>query len=165
MSEDYIPPKGSINKKKVDGWINDLVDDAQYNFASYAECFISENLIRKYIQAEKIPLSPEAKKEIGKWKGTETTNKGKANISIDIRNMSTDLGLCLSYLSMDYLANLVDKGQDKIMDAALSRDATEYKPIRDALMHTALLTNAAKLRLSSTYENIKGRIKTKLSGS
>ena len=46
VSGEYSPPEGSTNKEKVDGWIYELADDAKYNFASYAECFISENLIR-----------------------------------------------------------------------------------------------------------------------
>jgi hypothetical protein len=51
------------------------------------------------------------------------------------------------------------KKVDPIRAAGLSRDTKEYKPVRDALAHTALLTDLAKLRLTSTYENIKARIK------
>jgi hypothetical protein len=46
VSTEYELPKGAKNKVKVDGWVNGLSDDAKYNFGSYAECFISENLIR-----------------------------------------------------------------------------------------------------------------------
>jgi hypothetical protein len=81
------------------------------------------------------------------------------NISIEIRQSSKDL----SYLSMDDLANLVDK-EDPIKKASLSRDAKEYRPIRDALAHTALLTDIAKSKLTTVYENIKGRVRTLLSG-
>lgn len=49
----------------------------------------------------------------------------------------------LSYLSMDSLANLVDKNTD-VKRASLSWDAHEYKPMRDALSHTALLSDVAK---------------------
>ncbi len=124
--------------------------DARYNFASYAECFISENLIRKYIQEKKVPLSPEAQKEFEKWRNKETDSKKKGNISIEIRKTNTKL----SYLTMDGLANLVDK-KDPLKDACLSRDANEYKPVRDALAHTALLTDAAKQKLTTVYSNIK----------
>ena len=68
---------------------------------------------------------------------------------------------------MDDLAYLVDN-KDKNTPtkvACLARDADEYKPIRDAIAHTALLTDAAKNKLTSVYENIKGRVKTMLSGS
>jgi len=161
VSEEYEIPKDSIspkNKKKVDGWVGELGEDAKYNFTSYAECFVSENLIRKHIREEKIKLSPKAQSEVSTRKQGETQNKKKGNISIEIRRSPNDS----SYLSMDHLANLVDK-KDPIKEACLSRDANEYKPIRDALMHTALLTDEAKQKLSSVYENIKGRIKTLLS--
>ena len=63
---------------------------------------------------------------------------------------------------MNDLAYLVDK-KDRIKDACLARDANEYKPIRDAIAHTALITDVAKNKLTSVYENIKGRIRTLLS--
>jgi len=153
VSDEYVFPKGSTNNKKIDGWINDLGNDAQYNFSSYADCFISENLIRKYIDEKKVALSNEAKQEVEDMKKRESENKGKGNISIEIRKANLDL----SYISMDGLANLVDK-KDPNKEACLSRDAKEYKPVRDALMHTARLSDKAKLKLSSVYENIKGRI-------
>lgn len=158
VSEEYILPKDSENRKKVGGWVNDLGGDAKYNFASYAECFISENLIRKYIQEKKVPLSKEAKEEISKLQKRETDSKNKGNISIEIRKISTEL----SYLSMDGLANLVDK-KDPLKEACLSRDANEYKPVRDALAHTALLTDEAKQKLTTVYSNIKERVKALLS--
>ena len=63
----------------------------------------------------------------------------------------------LSYLSMNCFANLVDK-KDPNKEACLLRDANEYRPIRDALAHTALLTDVAKKKLTTVYENIKGRV-------
>jgi hypothetical protein len=99
----------------------------------------------------------EAQKESQKWKKVEVDSKNKGNISIDIRRIGGDL----SYLSMNYLAYLVDK-KDPLKEACLARDANEYKPIRDAIAHTALLTDIAKSRLTSVYENIKGRIRTLL---
>lgn len=58
---------------------------------------------------------------------------------------------------MNCLAGLADRAPDKIKDAALSRDAVEFKPMRDAVAHTALLTDAAKTRLSTVRENIRGK--------
>lgn len=60
---------------------------------------------------------------------------------------------------MNDLANLVDQG-DPITEANLPRDAKEYKPLRDALAHTALLTAVAKVKLTSVYKNIRGRVQT-----
>jgi hypothetical protein len=112
--------------------------------------------VRKYIKEKKIALSPEAVTEAGRWKQAEADNKGKGNISIPIRRLAGDS----SYLSMDHLANLVDKAADPQKEARLSRDAKEYKPIRDAVAHTALLTDPAKNKLATVRENIKGRLKT-----
>jgi len=155
VTEEYTPSSSSLNKDKVDGWVNGLANDAEFNFASYAECFVSENLIRHYIHDKNISISKEAKDEIQKWQTKELDSKGRGNISIDIRKNSDEL----SYLSMDHLANLVDKVQDKLKDAGLSRDASEYKPVRDALAHTALLTDSAKIKLTSVYQNIQARLK------
>ena len=91
-------------------------------------------------------------------KTREEESKGRGNISIAIRRLPTDS----SYLDMDQLANLVDK-RDPLQQACLSRDAKEYKPIRDAVAHTALLTDKAKHKLSTVRENIKERVKTILS--
>jgi hypothetical protein len=153
VSDEYTPPVGTKNKGKIDSWVDELADDAQYNFSSYAECFISENLIRKYIHEKKIPFSKEANAEIDVRKKAEADSKNKGNISIDIRQKQTNS----SYLSMTHLAYLVDK-KDPNKEACLARDANEYRPIRDALAHTALLTDVAKKKLTSVKENIKGRV-------
>ncbi len=155
VSKGYGPSKGSKSKKKVDGWISDLSDDAAFNFESYAECFISENLIRKYIKDNKTAMTSIAKGEVAKWRKTERDRKRSGNINISIRQGNDDL----SYLDMDYLARLVDKAGAQ---NCLPHDAKQYKPIRGALMHTALLTNTAKRKLTTVYENIRGRIKTLL---
>jgi len=154
VSGDYELPKDSPNRQKVERWVSELQGDAAFNFESYAECFISENLIRKFINEKKLTLSHEAVEEAEKWKKVEKDNKNKGNISIAIRRVISDL----SYLSMDHLANFVDK-KDKIKEASLARDASEYRPIRDAVAHTSLLTDAAKKKLTSVYENIKARVK------
>lgn len=153
VSEEYSLPKGSSEKEKVDGWVNELANDAKFNFSSYADCFLAENIIRKFIEEKKVSLSPEAIEAIERWRKTEGENKGKGNISIEIRQRNSDL----SYLAMDDLANLVDK-RDPTKEACLSRDAKEYKPIRDALAHTALITDLAKTKLNMVFENIKARI-------
>src|ERR1035437_2154306 len=158
VAKGFEPSGKSKAADRVDRWVDDLGSDAAFNFESYAECFVSENLVRKYIGEKGIALSSEAKAEATKWKEREKQSRGKGNISIQIRRVAGDL----SYLSMDDLANLVDK-RDKNLDASLSRDASEFKPIRDAVAHTALLTEAAKAKLTTVRENIKGRVKTLLS--
>jgi hypothetical protein len=159
VAKDYEPSKRTKATDKVDNWVNELSEDAAFNFESYAECFISENLVRKYIREKPIPMSAEAQAEAAQWKDRERDSKNKGNISIEIRRVGGDL----SYLSMDALANLVDKPKDRLKEAALARDAAEFKPIRDAVAHTALLTDEAKKKLATVRENIKWRVKTLLS--
>jgi hypothetical protein len=159
VSKDYeiSDTKHPRKKEKVNEWVNGLTEDARYNFPSYAECFISENLVRRHIEEKEIKLSREAKSEVTKMKKKEKTNKERGNVSIPIRKTPVNT----SYLAMDDLANLVDK-RDPIKEACLARDANEYKPIRDAIAHTALLTDEAKTRLTTVSDNIKGRIRTLL---
>jgi len=152
--DEFIPPKSSENRNLIDGWVDSLGDDAQFNLASYAECFVSENLLRKYIKEKNVTITPEATAEFEKWKSNEAQFKGKANISFEIRQNADDL----LYLSMEHLANLADMHKEN-KQAALSRDAIIYKPVRDALAHTAILTAIAKQSLNTTYENIKARVK------
>jgi hypothetical protein len=159
VSKEYEPSKGSKRRGKVAGWVEGLSGDAAFNFESYADCFVSENLVRNYIKEKRLPLSKEAKAEAKKWKDREAASKGKGNISIPIRREPKDS----SYLSMDDLASLVDKGKDPLKEACLARDANEYKPIRDAVAHTALLTDKAKNKLQTVRENIKERVRTILS--
>ena len=59
---------------------------------------------------------------------------------------------------MGHLANLIDKAPDKNKDVGLSRSAIVYKPMRDAVGHTSLLTSVAKKQLTVEYENIKSRL-------
>lgn len=152
--DEFIPPKSSSTRSKVDEWVNSLSDDAQFNISSYTECFISENLLRKYIKDKHIAISPEAINECETRRKSESMAKNKANISFDVRQNVDDL----NYLSMEYLANLADMHKEH-KATALSRDAITYKPVRDAMAHTSILTSVAKQSLSLTYENIKARIK------
>lgn len=157
VSEEFTLSDQSANKQKVNGWVNSLSDDAKHNFTSYAECFISENLIRKYISEETVTLTAEVQGEITRLKTKETNNKRDGNINIDLRQNNQDT----SYLDMAWLAKIVDRPGTQ---NTLHNDGKQYKPIRDALMHTALLTQEAKDKLNTVRENIKGRLKSLLFG-
>jgi hypothetical protein len=155
--DDFVPPKSSINRSLVDEWVNSLSEEAQFNLSSYAECFVSENLLRKYIREKSVEINEVVEKEFQERKKNEMDAKNKANISFDIRQKVDDL----QYLSMDFLANLADMHKEHKI-TALSRDAVVYKPVRDAMAHTAILTQIAKQSLNTTYENIKARVKALL---
>ncbi len=156
ISKDFIPTgTNEPNKKKVEKWVSELDEDATFNFSSYGECFISENLLRKYITDKGITLGDNREKKVKEYRKKAEDAKNAANISFDIREDDNDL----SYFAMDdltYMVEPVSKGE--IKKASLHRDAQEYKPIRDAMSHTSRLTKAAKNKLNTTYENIKARI-------
>lgn len=146
----------SEEAKKVETWVNDLSDDASFSFSSFAECYIAENLVRKYIQDQGIALTDPANTEVTKWRNKETVSKTAANININIRKDDADL----NYLDMTTLSKVVDSSSGT---NNMPTDAKQYKPLRDALMHTSLLSDAAKTKLTSVFDNIKGRVKTLLS--
>ncbi|MBR4388035.1 MAG: ATP-binding protein [Prevotella sp.] len=153
--EDFRPKDNIKSRKKVDGWIKALSEDAEFNLSSYGECFVSENLLRSYIKEKNISIPQSVQNRINnEWKTKAENSKQQANINYEIREDNSDL----SYLDMDNLASIADDEKDKIKKASLIRDAIEYKPIRDALAHTSRLTAIAKRQLSITYENIKARI-------
>lgn len=155
VTDEFVPPKDSPTRHLVDEWVESLSDDAQYNVSSYAECFISENLLRKLVKHKSLELSTEAARNLIEYKKREQEAKNRANISFDIRKNSDDL----LYFSMDDLSNFVDKPTDPSKMSGISRDARVYKPVRDAMAHTSILSNIAKQSLNTTYENIKARIK------
>lgn len=156
ISKDFIPTgTNEQNKKKVEKWVSELDEDATFNFSSYGECFISENLLRKYITDKGIALGDKQEEKVKEYRKRAEDAKNAANISFDIREDDNDL----SYFAMDdltYMVEPVSKGE--IKKASLHRDAQEYRPIRDAMSHTSRLTKAAKNKLNATYENIKARI-------
>ena len=138
----------------VEEWVKSLSTESEYNIPSYVECFIAENLLRKYIVHNKMELSDKATKEASKWKKNEEYNKRVANISYDIRESMEDI----YYLDMKCLSNFIDKAPDKNKDPALSRSSEIYKPVRDAVGHTSIITPIAKQQLSIELENIKARV-------
>lgn len=149
--------KTGVKKKDgiVDKWIKELSEEASFDIPSYTDCFVAENLLRKYITHCQLPLSPEAKAEAEKWKKRDEDNKNKANINYDVRKSGDDM----FYLDMDHLANFVDKAQDKTKTPGISRSAVIYKPLRDAIGHTSIITEDAKTHLSLEFRNIQARLK------
>lgn len=139
----------------VKRWAKELAKDAEFNFGSYGECFVSENIIRKYVDHKSIAISPEAQRDIDAWKVKESQNKTNGGINIEMRKNGSDL----SYLDMSGLANLVDKNNES---DNLPRTSKQYRPMRDALMHTAVLSDEAKRRLTTVYDEVRARIRVLL---
>ncbi|GAB1266177.1 ATP-binding protein [Aurantivibrio infirmus] len=158
--EEFKPDKDSPNKDQVDEWLNLLRDDAEFNLSSYADCFLSENLVRKYIEENGIALKQEIKRDAKQWRDRESKKKGKANLSFEIRKDDSDI----SYLGMDALSVTVEGSKDSGKTQSLCDDAIDYAPVRNVVGHTGLLTDNGKVFLNLKYENIKARLKKLLEG-
>ena len=131
--------------------VDKIADMATDNNLSYFECFIAENLVRKLIYKQGTNVPEKIKNVATDFKNREISSKQRGNVNIQIRRTGDDL----SYLDLNALAIIVDKSNT---ENNLRKTAKSYKPIRDALMHTSLLTDDAITMLSATYANIKGRI-------
>lgn len=158
-SSEYFPDASSPRRHKVDWWLGELRDDAEFNIQSYVDCFLSENLARRYIAERKLPLPKGVKADADEWRKNELQKKAKANLSYDIRKNKADI----DYLGMDALAVTVEGKKANPGEHSVTLDAIEYAPVRNVVGHTGLLTDNGKKLLSLKYENIKARIKTLVS--
>ncbi len=158
--EEYRPEENAPARDQVDGWLDDLRDDAEFNISAYVDCFLSENLVRKYLDDKKIVLEHSVKSSAEDWRIRENKRKGEANISFSIRKSDGDL----SYLGMDDLAFSVERTKETGRSQSLWTDAISYRPVRNVIGHTGLLTENGKSHLTLTYENIKARVRKLVSG-
>jgi len=173
VSGEYDLPEGSENRQKVDGWVNDLRDDAKYNLASYAECFVSENLLRKRIKENgSAPTSCTNADQSGNTctarynpstgntslceyckgeRGKQSLQKQKeeAGTNIQIRTNEDNLLMYLDYVD---LAKIID-------NSVLKDEDKPYKPLRNSVMHTSRLTEEAKTKLTSVFDNVVATVK------
>ncbi len=49
VSDEFKPQADAPGKDQVEGWMTELQQDAEFNISAYVDCFLSENLVRKYI--------------------------------------------------------------------------------------------------------------------
>ncbi|MBS0363724.1 MAG: ATP-binding protein [Proteobacteria bacterium] len=157
-ADDYAPDDEDAARDKVDEWLGDLRGDAEFNIQTYVDCFLSENLVRKYLEEKGVTLQGGVKQEADDWRKTEEARRAEANISFEIRRSSNDL----DYLGMSALAVTAEGGNKSGKGQALWKDAIAYIPVRNVVGHTGLLTQTAKNHLSTTYENIKARVRALL---
>jgi hypothetical protein len=158
--DEYRPPEGEGGEEDdVDNWLKQLRPDAEFNVSAYVDCFLSENLVRKYIKGHSIPLTKVAQKDADEWKAIEAKRLAEANINFDVRKDGDDL----SYLDMDKLAICAEGTKSSGgKPTPLVQNAVAFKPVRNAVGHTGLLTDNAKTHLTLTLENVKGRLKNLL---
>ncbi len=161
-AKEYMSGKSPRAKDKVDKWIDALQNDAEFNFSSYAECFISENLLRQYIQDNKLKLTNSVQKAADRWRKIERENKEAANMEIQISQEDDDK----NYIGMHELIMVVDpSGSKGTRPNKFNIDEAEYTPLRNAVMHTSRLSHDAKLKLTTVFNNIKAKVKRIISTS
>ena len=151
---DFGDTSNATVKAEIDKWSDELAADAQYNIDAYADCFVSENIVRKFVKQMDSPDIASHQGEIDKWRRRETEGKSKGNISIDIRLDEDDL----YYLDIEHLAKIAQAPRDGHPDRLID-DEKQFTPIRNAVMHTSLLTPEAKTKLRTVRDNIKAKIK------
>ena len=148
VAEDY--------KNLLQNWTKDKLDELKAssgrNSSTYLHCFLAENILREYIRENNLGFHRGAKDNSRKNRTSESQNKTKASLSIGIRNPGDDL----DYLDFKDLSRICEgTGAPK---NHLSDSGIKYKPIRDAVMHTAFLTDDAYRMLEAMYSNIQARI-------
>lgn len=143
----------------VEEWLDSLKGDAEFNFVAYADCFLSENLLRRHIDHNSIKLVDGVQKQAKKWRDREQKKLGEANISFVIRENDEDI----DYLGMDALAVTVEGGKSDSNTQSLCRDAKDYAPVRNVVGHTGRLTEDAKTHLRQVFKNVRARVKRLLS--
>lgn len=121
---------------------------------SYGDCFLSENLLRRYVEECSLTVPSVVQKKIIKWKSNARKAEDAANISFQIRNTNADILYC----DMESLTSIIERERGDTSKPSLSRDVKRYKPIRDAVAHTSPLSTNAKKDLSTICENIRARI-------
>ncbi|MFN7107000.1 MAG: ATP-binding protein [Brevundimonas sp.] len=107
-AEEYAPDDGDAGKDAVAEWIGELRGDAEFNLQAYVDCFLSENLARKYITYRGEKLKEPIENIAKKWRDREEVGKAAANISFSLRRSEEDI----DYLSMDELAQTIEGGKN-----------------------------------------------------
>lgn len=160
----------SENAKMV-SWMKALQPEAEFNIPSYVDCFLSENLLRKHIVDNgSTPITCLNTDLTGGTCGSRNPNdflnwcqyckggRGKENLqelkrlagtTIQIRSEEDNLLMYLDYIDLAKIVN------DKI----LKDEDKPYKPLRNSVMHTSRLTDEAKTRLTSVFDNIVATVK------
>ena len=129
---------------------------AKKNIPSYMECFIAENMMRHYIVTRGISYSAFAGK-IREYKERERRAKAEANIAFPIKASFVDTDNDdVNYMSGNDMASVIDKWREN--SNRIVEDANNQKAIRNALMHTSLLTEIAKSAGDACWGNITHKI-------
>ena len=145
------------NQDKVDVWIADLDEDANYNLSSYVRCFLAENLCRNYIEDQRVSLSEESYARATEFQDKENWNQKR--LKFPIRQNLGDV----YYLNMHDLVDCIKNSDKNRFTRTIENSSKDYHPLRNALCHTGLLSPEAKAHLNMTFEIIRHNVKKLLS--
>ena len=137
----------------------EIKEMARKNVPSYVKSFMVENLMRHYIATNKIPYRD--MNGVVANIDTHQVGEGKAKKAANIPK-STNIRHCvwgknkkgINYLSFIDLAHIIDRHKNLGPNIHIKRDAADQKPIRDAVMHTALLTDDAEDLGEQRWKNV-----------
>lgn len=145
------------NRNLVQEWVDLDEVEAAYNAKSYTTCFVAENLLRDYIKHLRLEDNLNIDK-INKCKKDEEDAKNIAGIDYQIRQKIDGI----YYSGMSELTKAIATTKEKTETSGIMLHAKKFKPLRDAVAHTGLLTSEAKMDLELNFTNIKERIIKKL---
>ena len=153
---------------------------ARENVPSYINCFIAENLMRYYILKERISYAN--CQSLG-YRQKEETKLGQLGIPFPVKEpLFNTENNDISYLSSGDMASIIDRhnrgsneqeteqeefSQETSRERhpnAIGHDDKYQQPLRNAVMHTSLLTNLAKSAGDTGWNTIIYKISNWLRG-
>lgn len=160
-TKDFLPTGSPEDVEQTEKWLNELREDAEFNVSAYVDCFLSENLVRRFLED----------KGIGSGKHTglaqdHISNEKKFLEDAGIFFVTTKKKTEIYYLGMAELGELAEGARSSGGDLTpLMKNWKVYRPLRNSVGHTSLLTGDAKSALNLSLANTKGRIRSLLSKS
>ena len=138
-------------------FLNELLNEARFNVSSYIDCFLAENVCRRFIEIKKIKISKKHSKKANGYR--ETESNFVASTKTPIRLKRDDI----YYLGLSDLAHEIKNGVSNKISERLVEYAKTFKPYRDAVCHTGVISPMAKQKITETYIKIRDSIKILLS--
>ena len=157
--EEYLQDDDESRFPEIIRWQNELLTEGEYNVDSYLNCFVAENLLRSYIEEHQLPVMQRLREKAIDFKKKEDQHKTEANINLEIRKRNLDS----DRLDMDDLVSIVEQTTvvpQSRKQQSMKFDSLIYRPLRNVVCHTGLLTVDAKEQLRIVIKNIGARLNT-----
>ena len=165
MMVQIVKGSGSIKPDQYKAYpIGKIIKMSRDNFPSYGNCFLAENLMRCYIFDNNL-IQFVSRRKIKQYQRQVKKAIDKAKVERFIKKhfwTSSVCGNCGTCANCN-ISNLGSQDMAPHIDSNMSshdmkNDVRIQKPIRDALMHTAALTNEANDEGQARWNNIVNKI-------